>query len=188
VIFNAANYATGWKTQLIAGGQFNDAGANPISIIKTGIRKVQKWPTDLVFGINAWDAFIMNPSVLSVFGITGGAARDIGTAITPQAVANFFGVKRVSVGYTKYNAAAVGVTDDEQFVWGSHVAILHQSVDNRMSALAHTLVFSETLNWAGDFFEKDPGPQGSQFVRAGWNRQIVVKSNKMGYFIQDAAA
>lgn len=188
VIFNASNYATGWKTQLLAGGQFNDAASNPLSIIKVGLRKVRKRVTDIVFGIKAWDDFTMHPTVLQVFGFTGGAQRELAANVTQDLVAKYFRVLRVHVGDQKYDSSAPGQTEVEADVWGPHVALLHQGQAERKSAQAHTLVFSETLDKAGNFFAKDPGPWGSEFVRAGWNRQIVVKNNKMGYYIEDASA
>lgn len=186
-IFDPANYATGNKTNLPAGQRFTDPASHPIKIIKAGLRASMAWPDKLVFGIEAWDAFQEHDVVLKTFGIQGGAGGRVGVSISEAAVAGYFGVKEVLVGRERYDASFEGDEEDPQFIWGPHVAALHNPDPTGTKDMVHTFAGSETLADAMEFFHKDPGPKGTDFVRAGWNYIIIVKNNRYGYLIENAA-
>jgi hypothetical protein len=198
VLFAAANYAVGWKTDLSAGGgalQWNNSAAVPLTDIKKGIRKCRKPPDYIVFGLQAWDAFCLSDQVLKAFGIEGGAAGRMAASITTQAVADYFKINesvdlKVYVGAAKYDSSAEGQTEVEAYVWGPHVAIGRSSgatsEGNAKRTFCHTVCYSQMPSEVFKWFTMDGGPRGSLHVRGGWNRSLIVKSNKGGYFIENA--
>lgn len=188
-IFNTAQYAaTTNRTQLTSGGQFEDAACKALDVCWTGIKNCLKYPTIGVFGFDAYIKFVQNDQVQKQFGITGGGSQWAGRMITAQDIANYFKLRAVYIGTPYYDSSKEGQASTFVRLWGKHVAFLHQVAQPTRRSVTHSTCFSNQQAFAGQYFEPRIGPQGADIVKAGWDRKIVLVSNRLGYFIQDATA
>lgn len=188
-IFNTAQYAvTTNRVQLGGGDQFGDAACKAVTKMWTGIAACLKYPTIAVFGLDAYLKFATNPETLSAFGISGGSNVIGGRMVTADDVAKYFKLRAVYIGTPFYDSSKKGQTSVYTRLWGKHVALLHQVAQPTRRSVTHSTCFSNTQSFAGQYFEPRVGPQGADIVKAGWDRKIVLVSNRLGYYIQDAAA
>lgn len=103
-----------------------DGAGNPLADMNQAIDNVHysngMKPTDVTFGIDAWDSFRRDTTVRDIiFGTNNGG----GYPSTEQ-VANLLGVKRVHIGGVFQNTADEGQDESLSSIWGDNVLVYYR--------------------------------------------------------------
>lgn len=186
LVFAAASYPTGNKTQMSGTDQFSDfANSDPIDVITAGLDACLVRPNVMVIGSAAWTKLSQHPKILK--GVHGNSG-DTGIAAR-QAVAGLFELEEILVGQSRLNTAKKGQTASLSRVWGKHISLVHR---NRNADTRNGLTFGYTAEWgsriAGSEADKNIGLRGGQRVRVGESVKEKVVAAQAGYFIEDAVA
>lgn len=139
------------NTTLSGTSQWSDfQNSNPKLAIQAQMRSVMLAtglrPNRLLIG---WDVYVQlqsHPIILDALKYTGGVKGEI----TPQMLAQYFGLEEVIVPQSMKQGANMGQTDSLSFIWGK-VALLFYAPANpgkRTPALGYTFVWM--TNWSGN--------------------------------------
>lgn len=189
IVFAAATYPTGNKTQLSGTGQWGGTADAPISDILTAVETCFKRANVLVFGQAAWQKFRQLPEVLDAVKSTTRASRTaVGGLASMSEVASLFEVDKVLVGRAYYDTANVGQTASYSRLWGKHCAALHVVPSPGVRSNTFGVTFSEMTRQTQRDFDPKIGPKGAHYIKVAWNSDEKVISSDLGYFIEDAVA
>lgn len=106
--------------------QFDNANSDPVALfarlriktLKNGMRE----PNKLVLGINAFEALTLNAAILDRIKYQGSEANPAN--VTPNVLAQLFGLDEVIIAKSLYNAAPYGAADDIRFICDPDDALL----------------------------------------------------------------
>ncbi|CAG1773118.1 hypothetical protein BAC2_03579 [uncultured bacterium] len=196
IVFNANSYDAAMQAQLSGTSQWSHADSDPVKAIRTAIYSMLLKPTIAVFGSKTWLHLSANPKLVAAIINTGGRGAG-GTAAagvaTEEAVAAFFGLKKVLVGDVFANSAKKGQASSLGKVWGAHAALLHinPQVANAQSPMP-TWGFTAALKGNGrsvrTWYDPKRGINGGQTVRVAEQINELITFKRLGYFFQDAVS
>jgi hypothetical protein len=183
VVFASATYDSANKATPTT--KWGNASATPIAQIITAQNALVgiQGPYCAAFGNKAWELFRQHPDVLGAFQPTSP-----GVVATQQQVANFFGFEEVLVGDAFYNSALPGATASYSRIWDDHVLIFKRNTSARVKDVSLGHVFQcgalDVQRWE----DLSKGPNGGEWVKAGWSYDIVTTASDAGYLIYDVYA
>lgn len=106
--------------------KFSDANFDPVRFFDDRIRDVhqsgRRKPNRLALGYDAYLGLKNHPDILERVKYTGTTANPAN--VTPAVLAQLFGIERVKVMDSTYNAAGIGQKEDMQFICDSKGALL----------------------------------------------------------------
>lgn len=199
---DTANYRATCKSDLSAGGgaqQFDNPSSSPVQTINGMIKAQSKLPNVGWIGYEAYLALATHDQILrATAGLypaiqlmtpIGAGGQGTGKPMAAaDSIAKYFGLDMLLVGREKYNSAAEGQTDVEDFIWGKSMGFAHIVPQPTPYSVTFAACFSETLAKSGTFFLPFPGPEGSDYVRSGWNRRIVMMNQGLGSLLYNVIA
>jgi hypothetical protein len=183
VVFASGTYDSTNKTS--PGTKWGNAASTPIAQIITAQNALVgiQGPYCIAFGNKAWELFRQHPDVLGAFQPTSP-----GVIATQQQVASFFGFEEVLVGDAFYNTALPGATASYSRIWSDHVLIFKRNTSARVKdvSLGHVFQYGnlEVQRWE----DLSRGPNGGEWVKAGWSYDVVTTAADAGYLIYDVDA
>lgn len=192
IVFKAANYPTGHKETLAGNAQFSNAASTPIKKIRDAKRACITTPDTMVFGIEAWDEFCQHGDILQATRMTGagsGTDGDKGYA-TEDAVSRLFGM-RVVVGEARYQKANRGQSEDFDFIWGKHLALLKVGRPVGTRSQMPTWGFTARAMERTVMTSLEPSRgvgRGSRVVKVSECLKEVVSWSTAGYLFTNAVA
>lgn len=111
--------------------KFNDDNCDPVYLfdtLKAQIKQVgRRKPNKLALGIEAFNALKNNPSVKERVQYGGSTANP--ATVNERVLAELFGLEKVVVFESTYNAAPMGAEDDMQFICNPKDALLVYATD-----------------------------------------------------------
>lgn len=188
LVFAAATYPSGNKTQLSGTSQWSKSADDPIENVSLAVETCFQRANTLVFGQEAWRVFRKLPEVLdAVKGSTRYQGSPGGLA-TGSEVAGLFEVERILVGRARYNTAKEGQTASYARLWGKHMAALHVTRNPGIRSITFGSTFCETLRQTQRDFDIKRGVKGAHYFKVAWNSAEKIIASDLGYFIEDAVA
>jgi len=188
IVFNAATYPVGNKTQLSGTGQWGGDADDPVQDVLTAVETCFLRANTLVFGAEAWMKYRALPEVLdAVKGATRYQGSPGGLA-TKSEVASLMEVERILVGRGRYITSKEGQTATYTRLWGKHCAALHVMKNPGIKAITFGLTICEMLRQTQRDFDKKRGIKGAHYFKVAWNSDEHVIASDLGYFIEDAVA
>jgi len=188
LVFAAATYPSGNKTQLSGTAQWGDSADDPIGDVLTAVETCFNRANTLVFGPETWMVFRKLPEVLdAVKGATRQQATPGGLA-TLSEVASLLEVQKVLVGRARYITTKEGQTPAYARLWGKHCAALHVVPNPGIRTVTFGGTFVEMLRETQRDFDKKRGIKGAHYFKVAWNSDEKIIASDLGYFIEDAVA
>lgn len=106
--------------------KFTDSNFDPVHFFNSRMTEIKqrgrRKPNRLALGANAFTALCEHPDIVERVKYTGSTANP--AVVTPNVLAQLFGVEKVVVLESTYNAAGYGEEDDMQFICDSNAALL----------------------------------------------------------------
>lgn len=184
LVFNAANYAAGYKIDMNAGANksFDEDGSDPIEVISSALDAMIMRANKMVIGRPVYTLLRQHPKMIAaVKGNTGGGL------LNAKDFADLFELEECIVGEAFINSNKPGQAMNSGRVWGKHIALIHQNPNS-----ANDTTFGFTARFKGRIVEaqtiKKTGLTGGVEVWAGEKVKEVLCSPYLGYFIQNAIA
>lgn len=180
LVFNAASYPVGNKSQVQAGDRFDADTSKPIKAIMDVLDGMVMRPTIGVFGRAAFSALARHPDIVKA---THGNSGDSGIA-RREAIAELFELEDILVGESFLNTTKKGKTPTLARVWGKHAAFLHrdQLADTRKATFGFSAQWGTRI--AGSETDSKIGLRGGQRVRVGESMREVIAAPDLGYFLE----
>ncbi len=183
---DTANY--GSSTSDLTGSEWTLSGSNPVKVIEDAIEGMIIDPDTLTLGVEVWNALKRHPAmeryILSRASTSAGASPLV---VTPELMAQAFGLRQVLVGRAKYNTAQAGATVSQAHVWG-RIAVLSkaelrpaaQRTENFMYTFRYRAGGStpfETRQW----FDNSIGVRGGTWVKVTHSDAEKVTAQEAGF-------
>lgn len=185
LVFNAANYPTGFKATLSGTSQWSDTTSAPVRAIAAAMDACLMRPNVMVIGREAWTQLATHPDVMKSVNASAGD-RGIAQA---AAVAGVFGLEEILIGEGWLNTAKKGQAATLARIWGKHCALIHR---NRLANTRGGLTFGFTAKWgqrvSGQRPDPDIGLRGGTRVRVGESRKPLIVASSAGYLFTNAVA
>lgn len=189
--FDPAQYPTANKVNLasdLGGGagaeQWQNAGADPLATLITGIESCWVRPNVLCLGQAAWNALSLHPKIVSAaIGNDGTNGR-----ATKERLAELLEVGEVIVGTGWVNSVKPGKTPVLARVWGPHALAFYR---DRTVTQAGGMTFGLTAQYGMRVAGRkvvDMGLHGGELIRSGESVKEVIVANRAAYFFQNAVA
>lgn len=184
LVFNAANYNTGFKETLSGTDQWSDfTNSDPQGDIMAALDAMIMRANIAVFGRATWTKLSQHPKLCkAVFG--NGTEAGI---ISRRQFAELFELEDVYVGEGWVNTAKKGQAANLSRVWGKHAALLHRNMNADTN---FGITFGFTAQWggrvAGSEYDGKIGMRGGQRVRSGESVRELVTAGDLGYFFENA--
>jgi len=139
IVFSTTYYATGNKTTLTGGNQWNEyATSDPVGDVATGRIAARAdmgiEPNTMVIGYTAWEKLRFHPALLENLKYS---QKGI---VTEDLAAQLLGVDRIIVGKKVYSTDAGVFTD----LWNDSVALIYVPTDNNGNVMGEEAVEGTT--------------------------------------------
>jgi hypothetical protein len=109
----------------------DQTSGTPIENVDTGKTAVLEAtgmePNTLVLGAHVYKALKNNPDIIDRIKYSGGVSPDRPAMVTPQLLAQLFGVDRVLVAKSIQNTAVEGATEASSFILGKHALLVYSA-------------------------------------------------------------
>jgi hypothetical protein len=171
--------------------QFSASGSDPITLfdtLKTGIKKDgRRNPNRLALGIEAYNELKNHDLILERIKYTGTTADPAN--VTPQVLAQLFGIEQVKVLEATYNAAGIG-SEDMDFVCSPKDALLcyapaTPSIDEPSAGYIFTWDMLGNGQWTSmDQFEGEKGTH-SEFIEGIMSTDMKKTSDDLAVYLKD---
>lgn len=186
LVFAAANYAAGYKTQLSGTSQWSDPiNSDPVGVISAGVDACLMRPNRLLLGRAVWTKLRQHPKIVKA--IVGNNQAD--GLVSRQQVAALFELDAIVVGESWVNTAKKGQAATVSRVWGKHALLYYF---NPLADSQGGLTFALTAQWgtrvSGAIPDSKIGLRGGQRVRVGESVNEHIIASAAAYFVQDAVA
>ena len=188
IVFAAASYPSGNKTQLSGTAQWGGSADDPIDNISLAVETCFQRANTLVFGQDAWRKFRKLPEILDAVKSSSRFQGSPGGLATGIEVAGLFEVDRIVVGRARYNTAKEGQTASYSRLWGKHCAALYVEKNPGLKSITFGLTISEMLKQTQRDFDMKRGIKGAHYFKVAWNSDEKIVASDVGYLIEDAVA
>ena len=188
IIFAAASYPTGNKTQLSGEARFGGNADDPIGDILTAIEACFMRANTLVFGADVWKVFRKLPEILDAVKSTTRYQGSPGGLATASEVAALFEVDQIVIGRARYNTAKEGQPATYARLWGKHCAALYVEKNPGVKSITFAGTLYESARATTRSFSSRRGISGAHYFKVAWNSDEKVIASDVGYFIEDAVA
>ena len=191
LIFNANNYASGYKVTLdgTAGKyRFDDeTNGNPILYLENAIEGMIVKPNTLTVGESTWNAIRRHPKTITRLY---GSASTRGSARTED-VASELGLSRINVGTAWRDSATKGQAMNQAKIWGDYAALTRvetglQSAQTVEPTFAMCAQFG--TREVGTYFDPSRGKRGVEVTKIVWSIKELVSWQSAGYLFSDCVS
>ena len=172
--------------------KWDNASSDPIGQIddlKAEIKKNgRRTPNRLALGVEAYIALKNHPDIIDRIKYTGTTANP--ARVTPQVLAELFGVEQVKVLESTYNAAGIGQTASMDFICDSKAALLCYATPNpQIDEPSAGYIFTWDMLGNGqpvafDQFEGAPADH-SEFIEGLMSSDMKKTCDDLAVFLKD---
>lgn len=172
--------------------KFNASGSDPIETMDKYITFIQqngrRRPNRLGLGIEAYNALKNHPDIIDRVKYTGTTANP--ARVTPQVLAQLFGIEQVKVFAGTYNSAGVGQTESMEFICSPKDALLcyatnTPAIDEPSAGYIFTWdMLGDGKNMAIDQFTGEPGTH-SEFIEGIMSTDMKKTSDDLAIYLKD---
>lgn len=172
--------------------KFSDANFDPVHFFDERIRDIKqsgrRTPNRLALGYDAYLALKEHPDILERIKYTGTTANP--AKVTPQVLAQLFGVEQVKVVESTYNAAGIGQDADMQFICDSKSALLcYATPSPQIDEPSAGYIFTWDMlgNGSAVAFDQFEGEKGthSEFVEGLMSSDMKKTCDDLALFMHD---
>jgi hypothetical protein len=188
LVFNAANYASGYKLALDDGaGKYrfdNATNGNPIKYIEDAIEGMLIKPNTLTVGEGVWNAIRRHATTISRLY---GSASTRGSALKDD-VASELGLTSINVGTAWKDTAAKGQAMSQAKIWGDYAALTRVERGLQSAQTAEpTFCFcaQHGSREVGTYFDPRRGKRGVEVTKIVWSLKELVSWQNAGYLFSD---
>ena len=188
-VFNASNY-TGMTVTPTNKWNANSSLGDPQGDVETGktaiLKEVGVMPNIMVVGKEVDDQLKIHPDITEMFKYTQKGV------MTPELLAQFFGVDKYIVGKSVYTTSKQGQsTDTKSFIWGKNCALLYvpDMAAIEEPAWGYTFLhklFGGLTTRVSDYDASYDYGNGSRKIEADTSYDIKITGKKGGYYINAA--
>ncbi len=184
------NYATANRTTLSGTDQWSDYdNSDPVADIDALVDEIYASPDAMMvlwMGRLVWLKLKEHPLMLERVKAGGGPGSP--ALVTPQSIAQVFGVDKVCIGSVKSTTSNPGATATYSHIWGKHVGIaaVEPGQSEMFLGLGGRLVHTEEE--VTEIFDPRPGLKGVVHTKVANNVAIKMLANDAGCLIRDAVA
>ena len=186
LVFNAANYPVGNKTQLSGTSQWGGSADDPIGDLMTAVEGCFIRANTIVMGADTWLKFRKLPEVLDAVESSTRYQGSPGGLATMDEVKGLFEVENWLVGRGRYITTKEGQAPTFARLWGKHAAALYVGPTPGIKSITFGVTFAEMLRQTQRDFDPKRGVKGAHYFKVAWNSDEHVIAPDLGYFIQDA--
>lgn len=190
IVFNQANYVTGYKEALSGGSRWDTATGTPIEDITDALDSMLMRANTLVLSLRTWRGISRNPSVRAAIYPSGSNAIT-GGVVTSSAFLNLLqdeGITRILIGQHRLNTARPEQAPVISRIWGPHASLLYIDENPGEDTATWGVTFSESQTNPVRVFKPERGEKGSEYLKDSWNADSRVIADKAGYFFQNAVS
>ena len=172
--------------------KFNDTSFDPIGFfddLRTEIkRQGRRAPNRLALGIQAYNALKNNPFVKESVKYTGTTANP--AIVTPNVLAQLFGVEQVKVLESTYNSAGLGQKENMEFICDPKAALLCYATSTpQIDEPSEGYFFTRDMLGIGayDAFDQYEGENGThaEFIEGLCASDMKKTSDDLAIFLKD---
>lgn len=172
--------------------KFSDANFDPVHFFDERIRDIKqsgrRTPNRLALGYDAYLALKEHPDILERIKYTGTTANP--AKVTPQVLAQLFGIEQVKVVESTYNAAGIGQGADMQFICDSKSALLcYATPTPQIDEPSAGYIFTWDMlgNGSAVAFDQFEGESGthSEFVEGLMSSDMKKTCDDLALFMRD---
>lgn len=151
-------------------------------------RNGRRTPNRLALGVEAYIALKNHPDIIDRIKYTGTTANP--ARVTPQVLAELFGVEQVKVLESTYNAAGIGQTADMEYICDSKAALLcYATPTPQIDEPSAGYIFTWDMlgNGAPVAFDQFEGEAGthSEFVEGLMSSDMKKTCDDLAVFLKD---
>ena len=151
-------------------------------------RNGRRRPNRLALGAEAYNALKNHPAIMERIKYTGTTANP--AKVTPQVLAQLFGVEQVKVVESTYNAAGIGQDADMQFICDSKSALLcYATPSPQIDEPSAGYIFTWDMlgNGSAVAFDQFEGEKGthSEFVEGLMSSDMKKTCDDLALFMHD---
>jgi hypothetical protein len=186
LVFDASNYPSTNKTQLLTTNQWNEfseTDSDPIDDILTGADAMLMWPTHMVMGTAVWRSLRVHPKIVAAIHGSNTPVSMVGR----RQVADLFELEEVLVGESRLNTAKYGQPAVLGRAWGPHCLLFHvnPNADARQGlSWGYTAQYQTRVT--GTIQDTNIGLRGGTRVRVGESVKELITAPLAAYLIEDA--
>ena len=172
--------------------QFDNSNSDPVTFIhnlkmkmlKSGLRE----PNKMVLGVNVFTALTVNDTILERIKYQGSEANP--ASVTPNVLAQLFGLDEIVIAKSVYNAAAYGQTDNLQFICDPDDALLVYTTNSpAIDEPSAGYTFTWDMLGNGQYtavqqFEGEPATH-TEFIEGLLCTDPEITSADLGVFLKD---
>lgn len=190
LVFDANNYATGYKVTLSGTSQWSDfTNAKPLDAILGYLDSMIMRGNTLTMGQAVWSKLRQHPQIVEAVKATGAGLGAQGL-ITRQQFADLLEVQNVFVGSAFVNSAKKGQAATLARTWGKHFSIMYQEPVNSTESAT---TFGFTAQSGGgkrvrEWFDPKVGADGGNWVQVVDTVKEVITAPDLGYLVTNAVA
>lgn len=172
--------------------KFTDSAFDPVGFfddLRAAMKRSgRRNPNRLALGVEAFNALKNHPAVVERVKYTGTTANP--ARVTPQVLAELFGIEQVKVMESTYNAAGIGQEADMQFICDSKSALLcYATPTPQIDEPSAGYIFTWDMLGNGnavafDQFEGESGTH-SEFVEGLMSTDMKKTSDDLAVFLHD---
>lgn len=172
--------------------KFTDTAFDPVGFFDDLRRDIKRRgrrnPNRLALGVEAFDALKNHPAVVERVKYTGTTANP--AVVTPQVLAQLFGVEQVKVLESTYNAAGLGQKEQMEFICDSKSALLCYAtptpqIDEPSAGYIFTWdMLGNGSSVAFDQYEGEPGTH-AEFIEGLCASDMKKTSDDLAIFLKD---
>ena len=172
--------------------KFNDTSFDPIGFfddLRTEIkRQGRRTPNRLALGIQAYNALKNNPFVKESVKYTGTTANP--AIVTPNVLAQLFGVEQVKILESTYNSASLGQKENMEFICDPKAALLcYATPTPQIDEPSAGYIFTWDMlgNGASVAFDQYEGENGThaEFIEGLCASDMKKTSDDLAIFLKD---
>ena len=172
--------------------KFSDSAFDPVGFFDDHSadmkRNGRRRPNRLALGVEAYNALKNHPAIIERVKYTGTTANP--AKVTPQVLAQLFGIEQVKVVESTYNAAGIGQGADMQFICDSKSALLcYATPTPQIDEPSAGYIFTWDMlgNGSAVAFDQFEGESGthSEFVEGLMSSDMKKTCDDLALFMRD---
>lgn len=176
-------FGTGWASSTTPSTLWDDDASDPMGDVETGretvVGLIGREPNVMVIGREVWSDLRHHPDLLDRIKYTS-----VGR-ITPELLANLFGIPKLLIGNAIYNTAVEGATESYSYIWGKHAWMGYVTPSPSLMAPSAGYLFTwknRTVERVRDNIRK------ADLVRVEWHLDSKTTATDAGYLFKSTVA
>lgn len=176
-------FGTGWSTSSTPSTTWDDDASDPLQDVENGregvVKLIGREPNTMVLGREVWTDLKHHPDLLDRIKYTS-----VGM-MTPQLLAELFGVEKLLIGNAIYDSAQRGATASFGFIWGKHALLAWVPPNPGLMIPAAGYVFTWRTRTI-KVFRRDE--EEANAYRAEQHYDVKITSPDAGYLFKSCVA